>query len=345
MNRISATLAALALTALLAMSGQAVAETVQIQVGGDISGGVNQHIINNWLPKLEEMTDGEVELELVSGGSIVPHSETLDAIDQGLLGGDFVLPSYFAGIDPAFSIMGDLVAGYDTPLQMMQLCYHGGGREMLQKIVDTYTDNVVVVGCGSFEREAFVAAVPINGVADLEGLKIRSPEGLAAEIFSRAGAVAVPLPFSEVYTSLDKGVIDAADASNYGVNKDNGFHEVAKYPLFPGIHSMPGSYFTVNRDVYDSLSEGSRVALDVWFQAMSLDLMMWVDQRDRRLVAEDKANAAETGLTIIDWSVADRDALREIAKGAWEDAAKESDLAQEAYDLNINFMRSMGMLE
>lgn len=345
MNKLASNFVALAVAAPFALASPVAAADIQIQVGGDIAGGVNQHIINNWLPKLSAMTNGEVEIELVSGGSIVPHNETLDAIDQGLLGGDFVLPSYFAGIDPAFAIMGDLVAGYDTPLQMLQLCYHGGGRELLQKIVDTYTDDVVVVGCGSFEREAFVSAVPIRGVDDLKGLKIRSPEGLAAEIFTRAGAVAVPLPFSEVYTSLDKGVIDAADASNYGVNKDTGFHEVAKYPLFPGIHSMPGSYFTVNRETYDNLSEGSKIALDVWFQAMSLDLMMWVDRRDRLTVSEDRANASENGLTIIDWPVAERDALREIAKGAWADAAQESELAKEAYQLNIDFMKSMGMLE
>lgn len=335
-------LASAVIASQLALAGAAQAEKIQIQVGGDLAGGVNQRIITDWIPKLSAMTGGEIDMELVAGGSVVPSKETMDAVDQGLLGGDFVASFYFAGVDPAFAIMGDLVAGYDTPLQTMQLCYLGGGKEMIQRLVDTYTSNVHVVGCGSFEREAFVSTVPINGVADLEGLKIRSPEGLAAEIFNRAGAVAVPLAWSELYTSLDKGVIDAADASNYGVNSENGFHEVAKYPLFPGIHSMPGSHFTVSKDYFNGLSEASQIALEVWFQAMSLDLMMWVDQRDRAFVARDLANP---DLTIINWSLDDRNALRAIAQGAWSDVAQGSDLAQEAYDLNIEFMKSMGMVE
>ena len=79
--------------------------------------------------------------------------------------------------------------------------------------------------------------MPINSVDDLKGVKIRSPEGLAAEVFKRAGASPVSLPFSEVYTALEKGVVDAADASAYVNNDASGMHKVAKHPVYPGIHS------------------------------------------------------------------------------------------------------------
>ena len=72
----------------------------------------------------------------------------------------------------------------------------------------------------------------------MKGLKLRSPEGLAADVFRRAGAFAIINSFSEVYTSLEKGIVDAADASVYINNHASALHKIAKYPLYPGIHSM-----------------------------------------------------------------------------------------------------------
>ena len=71
------------------------------------------------------------------------------------------------------------------------------GKEMLQKIYDTLMPNKIkVIGCGPYGKEAFVAKVPLYGVADLKGLKLRSPEGLAADVFRRAGASPSSIPFS-----------------------------------------------------------------------------------------------------------------------------------------------------
>ena len=116
--------------------------------------------------------------------------------------------AYFAGRDPAFAIMGDLIAGYDTPDQYQEYCMHGGGKEMLQKIYDSLMPGKIkVLGCGPYGKEAFVSTVPIRGVADLKGLKLRSPEGLAADVFRRAGASPSSIPFSEVYTSLKRELL------------------------------------------------------------------------------------------------------------------------------------------
>ena len=70
-----------------------------------------------------------------------------------------------------------------------------------------------------------VSKVPIKGVADLKGVKIRSPEGLAADAFRRVASPS-SIPFSEVYTSLEKGIVDAADASVYINNHASGFHKM-----------------------------------------------------------------------------------------------------------------------
>lgn len=299
---------------------------------------------DHWLDRLSAMTGGQIKIELTPIGSVVPHTETMNAISQGILQGDFTSTTYFAGRDKVFALMGDLISGYDTPLQLTMFCYHGGGREILQEAVDKYTGGTVqVVGCGAVAKEALVSKAKIATLADMKGKKIRSPEGLAAEVFRRAGAAPVAMPPSETYTALDKGVVDAADNSSYTMDKSSGMHKVAKFPIYPGIHSMPIIQFTVNKAIWNKLSPDLKKAVDAWYIAAIYDMTMRNELQDRLNVAADMADKS-SGITIIDWSQADRDGLRAIAAGAWKDFAEGSPLAKKAYDANIAFMQKMGLL-
>jgi len=317
------------------------AKVLKVQTSSNASHFTLSFLNEIWVPKLKTMTGGSLEIEFLPIESVVPRRETPEAIGIGILDGDLTSINYFAGRDPAFALMGDLIAGYDSADQIQTFCSRGGGKEMLQKLMDAHYPGVHVIGCGAYAREAFVSKVPVNGVADLAGLKIRSPEGLASDVFKRAGAAPVSLPGSETYGALEKGVIDAADNSAYANNDANGMHKVAKFPIFPGIHSTPILQFTINQEVWDGLTPAEQTILEVWYEAAYNDMRRAVDLEDRQLVARDRA-AGE--LTIIDWSQEERDKLREIAKGAWADFAAGSDLAKETYEAHIAFMKTAGLL-
>lgn len=340
-GRISTAITLAAVLGLSATVATAADRTLKIQTSANASHFTLAFMKEKWIPKLEIMTGGTLAVDFLPLESVVPRRETPEAVAVGILDGDFTAVSYFAGIDPAYALMGDLIAGYDSADQIQTFCSRGGGKEMLQKIHATHFPGVKVIGCGAYAREAFVSKVPIYGVADLKGLKIRSPEGLAADVFRRAGAAPVSLPGSETYGALEKGVIDAADNSAYANNDANGMNKIAKFPIFPGIHSTPILQFTLNEGVYDSLTESEQLTLTVWFEAAFNDMRRAVDLVDRKLVARDRA-AGE--LTIIDWKQEERDKLRAIAKEAWVAFASSSDLAQEAYDAHINFMKEAGLL-
>ncbi|EPX78734.1 TRAP transporter substrate-binding protein [Salipiger mucosus] len=341
MTRAVSALALAAGLGVAAGAADAADRTLKIQTSSNASHASLAYLNEEWVPKLETMTGGALTVELLPVDAVVPRRETAEAISVGILDGDLTSINYFAGVDPAFALMGDLIAGYDSADQIQAFCAQGGGKEMLQKLFDAHFDGVHVVGCGAYAREAFVSKVPVEGVADLEGLKIRSPEGLAADVFKRAGAAPVSMSGSETYGALEKGVIDAADNSAYANNDANGMHKIAKYPIFPGIHSTPILQFTVSDMVWDELSEAEQVALETWYLAAYNGLRQYFDRLDRQLVARDKA-AGE--LTIIDWPQEERDKLREIAQEAWEDFASGSDLAQEVYDTHISFMKEAGLL-
>ena len=146
-------------------------------------------------------------------------------------------------------------------------------------------------------------------------------------MFERAGASPVALPASEVYTSLDKGVIDAADFSSYTMDESVGLHEIATFPIYPGIHSMPVIQFTVNKAAWDSLTPAQQTILDVWYRAMIDDLAMMNEITDRELVARDMARR-RASVEVINWSKEDRDKLRAIAAEAWAEFAEGDELDQ-----------------
>ncbi|POF34161.1 TRAP transporter substrate-binding protein DctP [Roseibium marinum] len=317
------------------------AEIFTIQTSFNAGDFSTQYLTETWLPKIAEMTEGRVEIQLTPNGSVVPARETPDAVAAGVLDGDFTSVNYFAGLEPAYAIMGDLISGYDTPEQMLAFCKDGGGEAVMQKAADAVTGGEVhVIACGPYSREALPARVPIRTFEDLAGKKIRSPEGLAAAVFKAAGASPLSIPFSEVYGALEKGIVDAADASAYVNNDATGLHDVAPYPLYPGIHSMPSMQFTLNTEKWDSLSEADQTALrDWWYEAM-FAMAAEVTKKDTELAARDTAGEK---IEVIDWAQADRDKLRKVARQQWEDYARKSDLAKEALDAHIAYMTEIGL--
>lgn len=337
---LAAAVAAVALT--MAPDG-AIAKTLKVQASSKAGDWAHRFMTDNWGPKLGAMTGGKVKIDVLPTKAVVPHRETIDAVANGILDGDLNAVSYFSGRDPAFAVIGDLIAGYDTVDQVRTFCMHGGGKEILQKLYDKYTKGKVhVVGCGPYAKEAFVSTIPINTVADMKGVKVRSPEGLAAEVFKRAGAAPVSLPFSEVYTALEKGVIDAADASAHVNNNASGMYKVAKFPIYPGIHSMAVLQFIVNKKVWDKLGPDGQAALEVWYSAAYDAMRRDADLQDRAIAAEQRAGGE---ITVVDWSKEERAKFREIAVQAWYDFADKSPLAKEALDAHIGYMKSIGLLK
>ncbi|MEM9141169.1 MAG: TRAP transporter substrate-binding protein [Pseudomonadota bacterium] len=319
------------------------AETLKLQASSKAGDWAHRFMSEEWAPKLKAMSGGAVEVEVLPTKAVVPHRETIDAVANGILDGDLNAVSYFSGRDPAFAIIGDLIAGYDTVDQVRTFCMHGGGKEILQKLYDKYTKGKVhVVGCGPYAKEAFVSTVPIRSVADMEGIKVRSPEGLAAEVFKRAGASPVSLPFSEVYTALEKKLIDAADASAHVNNNAHGMYKIAKFPIYPGIHSMAVLQFIVNKRTWDKLGPEGQQALEVWYSAAYDAMRREADLQDRAIAAEQRAGG---DIEVIDWSTEERAKFREIAVGAWNDFAAKSPLAKEALDAHVNYMRQIGLLQ
>jgi TRAP-type mannitol/chloroaromatic compound transport system substrate-binding protein len=283
-------------------------------------------IQQDWARAIEEESGGRIAIELLPAGAVVQYNETLEAAGTGILTGHLTDPSYFAGKDPAFAVIGNLVAAWEHPFQMREFLEEGGGYEIYRKLLEQY--NLHLIGAAWTGVEAFVSKVPIRGVDDLRGVKVRAPEGLVQEVFAAAGATPVNLPASEVYTSLERGVVDAADYSVLSANQALGFHQFAQYPVYPGFHSMPVVEVAMNLDEWNALPDDLKEIVTNETRALSTDMVERLEELDQKAVEEAKAQGAE----VIDWPEVERIRFRQVAQEQWQKWAERSPIAQEWYE-------------
>jgi TRAP-type mannitol/chloroaromatic compound transport system substrate-binding protein len=302
------------------------------------AGTVNQKIFEDWCKRVKEMTNGRVEIEPIAVGTIVAYSETLDAMQNGILDSHHSGGPYFSGKEPALALIGDLNGGFENPYQMQMWFEYGGGLELAREAYKKF--NVHYVGPVWWGVESVPAKRPLRTLADFKGVKMRVPEGLGAEVWRRAGVGVVTLPGSEVYTALERGVIEATDWGTLGMNNDLGYHKIAKYPLHPGFHSMPSAEVAVNMAKWNALSPDLKVLMEVAVRDFAREMVQRIAVED--LKTQEQAKAA--GFEVINWSPEERRNFRKIAQEAWADWAKKSPLSQKVYDSQTAFLKKLQLL-
>ena len=147
---------------------------------------------------------------------------------------------------------------------------YGGGMELMQKTYDKFNvlsfqgGNTGVQMGGWFRKE-------INSIDDLKGLKMRIP-GLAGEVFAKLGVNVTNIPAGELYTSLDRGTIDALEWVGPGMDIKMGFHKVAPF-YYTGWHEPATDLqYLINKRAYDKLPAEYQVILKIAMQAAANDM-------------------------------------------------------------------------
>lgn len=323
----------------ISLSAQAADYNFKFQ-SSDPAGNPNFEIQKQWAKRVGDMTGGRIEIEMMPVNSVVQHSETLDAVGAGILNGHITDSSYFSGKDPAYGLIANPVGAWSDPSEMLRFINYGGGKELMNEMHNAY--GLQFIGATTPGLEAFVSAVPLNGVADLKGLKMRAPEGMVQEVFAAAGAAPVNLPGSEVFTSLDKKVIDAADYTVFSTNHAQGMHDVAKHPVYPGFHSMPLVEVSMNKAEWDQLPTDLQAILEVSVRDFANDMVSQLKMKDLKAVAE---ASKDPSITIHNWSAEERAKFRAIAVEQWKKAAERSANAQKVYATLVAYLKDQGLVK
>ncbi len=292
-----------------------------------------------WADKVETMTDGQVRIEIMPINSVVGPTETLQAVSSGILQGHMTDPSYFSGQDPAFGMLGNLVGAWSDPYDFLEFMKYGGGEALYNELANPYGTHLI--SAATFPLESIPSTVPIESIDDFQGLKIRAPQGMVYNIFERIGATPVNLPGSEVYTGLEKGVIDAADSTVLSNNDAMGIHDFAPYPLYPGFHSMPMIAVSINKDIWDGLPDDLKTTLETAFDGMAYDLIARLKEQDLETLQALKDNP---DVHPFDLPADERKKFRQAAQQEWKEWADKNEMTQKIYDSATAFLTSRGLL-
>lgn len=323
----------------LAAAGDALAqEVLRIQSLWQ-AGSINQKVFERFAENVEAASDGRLVVEPMPVKSVVAHNETLEAVGSGILEGQHTASVYFAGRDPAFGLLGDLNAGYEDPYQMTMWFYHRGGLELARELYRKH--NLYYVGPVLWGVESIPMTQKVDSVAAFEGVKLRMPEGPASDIFRRVGAAPTNIPGSEVYTSLERGVIDGTDWGTLSMNQDLGYHKIAPFPIYPGIHSMPVGDMAINLDTWNGLPDDLKAIFETAVRDFNLDMIQTLKAGD----IEAQQAARDEGATLVDWSPEERKKLREIAAEVWADYGSKNELANKIYESHVAFLKELGLLD
>lgn len=287
---------------------------------------------------VEVMSNGSIDIEMFFSSSVVATMETFDAAVNGILDCDMTGGGYQTGKNSAFQFVGDIMGGYDTPYQQLSwLYYSDGGYDAAQALYNK--EGMQLIGWWIYGQESMSSSKPIAGPEDLKGWKFRSPPGLETQIFSAMGASPIVMDFTEIFTALETGIIDGADASGLANNVGLGLYDLVKHATYPGFHSMPSDHLACNKMVWDGLTESERRIIETAMQKVSLHTALSNDKKNAEAAAALKA----AGVTLYDWSAEDRAAFRARAQGAWDEFADTPE-AKALVASHRAYLRDLGLI-
>ena len=225
--------------------------------------------------KVNDMTGGDLKIEVLPAGSVVPAFGLLDAVSKGTLDGGHGVLGYNYGRQNALALWNSGPAfGMDAN---MLLSWHkyGGGQELLTKLYASIGGNVVSFLYGPMTTQPLGwFKKPITKSADFKGLKFRT-NGLAIDLFTAMGAAVNALPGGEIVPALDRGLLDGAEFNNATSDRLLGFPDVSKVCMLQSYHQSAETFeITFNKTKYDALPAKMKAIIAGAVEASSAD-MSW----------------------------------------------------------------------
>jgi TRAP-type mannitol/chloroaromatic compound transport system substrate-binding protein len=224
--------------------------------------------------KVNDMTGGDLKIEVLPAGAVVPAFNLLDAVSKGTLDGGHGVLVYHYGKQNALALWGSSPAfGMDAD---MLLAWHkyGGGKALLQKVYQSIGANVVSFPYGPMWTQPLGwFKKPITKPDDFKGLKFRTV-GISIDLFKGLGAAVNALPGGEIVPAMDRGLLDAAEFNNASSDRLLGFPDVAKVYMLQSYHQSAEQFeILFNKTKFDALPDRLKNTIENAVEAASTDIV------------------------------------------------------------------------
>jgi len=291
-----------------------------------------------FIEDITAMSNGEIKVEMFYSGAVVKAAETFDAAATGILDCDMTGGAYQTGKNPAFQFTGDLNGGYQNPYQQMAWLLHNDGYAQLNKLYNEH--NMEFVGWWIPGPESLSSTKPIRSVEDFKNWKFRSPPGIITEIFKELGASPIVMDFNEIFTALETGIIDGADAANLTNNVGLGLYDIAEHTNYPGFHSMPADHLACRKDIWDEMPAHHQAILKVGMQALALKNTSINEVKNAQTAKDLRAK----GVNLYEWSPEEMGKYRDAVQAGWKKFATTPE-AKELLQSHLDFLKDLGAMK
>ena len=225
--------------------------------------------VEKFAQRVKDISGGSLEIKLYPKNVLVPALAVFDAASSGQIDAFHSGPYYWKGKNSAFSLYSGIPFGF-TAEEINSWMLFGGGLELWREQYAKYNLYPFMGGNTNIQMGGWFRK-PIESLEDMKGLKMRIP-GLGGEVFAKMGVNPILLPAGEIYTSLERGVIDATEWVGPALDIKMGFYKVAPY-YYSGWHE-PGSILelTFNKKSWESLAFEHQSMIDVASSEMNSNM-------------------------------------------------------------------------
>ncbi|MGH8641947.1 MAG: TRAP transporter substrate-binding protein [Burkholderiales bacterium] len=225
--------------------------------------------------KVNDMTGGDLRIEVLPTGAVVPAFGLLEAISKGALDGGHGVLVYHYGKQNALALWGSGPAYGMDANTLLSWHKYGGGKELLNKLYASIGANVVSFPYGPMPTQPLGwFKKRVTGVESFKGLKFRTV-GISIDVFTALGAKVNALPGGEIVPAMDRGLLDAAEFNNATSDRILGFPDVSKVCMLQSYHQNAEQLeISFNKTRFDALPARIRSIIENAVEAASAD-MSW----------------------------------------------------------------------
>jgi TRAP-type mannitol/chloroaromatic compound transport system substrate-binding protein len=233
-----------------------------------------------------DATDGNFQIQNFQNGEIVAQANIVDAVQQGTVEMAHTASYYYFGKDPTFAFGATVPFGLNSR-QLNSWFFYGGGNELMDAFYKKY-NMIGIVGGNTGAQMGGWWRKEIKTVDDFKGVKFRVG-GFGGAILAKLGVVPQNIPATDIYTSLEKGTIDAAEWVGPYDDEKLGLVKVAPYYYYPGWWEGGTTiHFFINIDQWNKLPKSYQSILRTAAGAANADMQAQYDALNppalRRLV-------------------------------------------------------------
>jgi TRAP-type mannitol/chloroaromatic compound transport system substrate-binding protein len=244
---------------------------------------------------------GRLIWKLHPADALVPATQEFDGIDGGVIQVGLGAVAYWKDKFPAAGFFTFTVAGL-SPMESMLWWNFGGGKDLCHEMIADY--DVIAFSGEITPPEVFLQSTkPLDTLDDIKGLRIRTG-GDDGEIFDRMGASVVFMPAGEIYEGIQRGVLDAAQASTPAIDWSLSLQEVCDYMYLSGVRQPTDwSVVTVKKSAFKALPDDLQAIVEAEMGAMTPRFYGWLTQRDSEAMVDFKeygTNIAPASKEIVD---------------------------------------------